>query len=145
MRGELGAEERDEVRVHGGVVVGHAGYDEGLVGEFGGETVGHPGGVFRAGRAGRVVRRGVEQGLGPGGEPPVARAEEEAFGFHRGSGRGGETKKSRLSRGGPRWEKEPRPGLDQTELHFALFADHRLVPRRLPRDADVGVGDAGDE
>jgi len=93
VRGELGAEERDEVRVHGGVVVGHAGYDEGLVGEFGGETVGHPGGVFRAGRAGRVVRRGVEQGLGPGGEPPVARAEEEAFGFHRGSGRGGETKK----------------------------------------------------
>ncbi len=94
MRGELGAHERDEVGVHGGVVVGHAGDDDGLVGEFGGEAGGHPGGVCRAGRAGRVVRRGVEQGLGPGGgEPPVVRAEEEAFGFYRGRGRGGETKK----------------------------------------------------
>ncbi len=67
MRGELGAEERDEVGVHGGGVVGPAGDDDGLVGEFGGEAGGHPGGVFRAGRAGRVVRRGVEQGHGPGG------------------------------------------------------------------------------
>lgn len=82
MRGELGVEEGNEVGVHGGVVVGHAGDDEGWVGEFGGEAGGvfllqaedgagladvaggqlDAGAVFPAGRAGRVARMGVEQG-----------------------------------------------------------------------------------
>lgn len=34
---------------------------------------------------------------------------------------------------------------EQAELHFAFLADHRLVPRRLPGDADVGFAHAGDQ
>jgi hypothetical protein len=44
-----------------------------------------------------------------------------------------------------KWAPTSEAGLDEAELHFAFFADHGLVPGRLPGDADIGGADAGDE